>query len=205
MEEDLKLFDYVFINNNAPRTLVLLHGTGGDKHDLLFFNELLDKKYNLIGLQGNVTENGMPRFFKRISFGVFDQENIKEESEKLQKFIVAFKTKYLLPNENIFALGYSNGANMLLATLFYYPESISNLILLHPMLPFIPEDKSLKLSDHTIFITSGKNDQMISENDSNEVVTVLTSLNAKIVAKQYSGGHELTQSEILDIVEFLKY
>src|SRR5260221_8500204 len=91
MEEASKLFDHIFIDNHAERTLFLLHGTGGSREDFLFLNDALKKKYNLVGIQGNVDEHGLSRFFKRLSVGVFDQKNIREETEKLQRFMNAWR------------------------------------------------------------------------------------------------------------------
>lgn len=60
---------------NAP-TLILLHGTGGDESDLLPLSQLLNPKYNVLSIRGEVSENGMNRFFKRHGEGQYDIEDL---------------------------------------------------------------------------------------------------------------------------------
>lgn len=196
------IFDYTFIDNNASKTLVLLHGTGGSKSDFLFLDDALSNSINLLSLQGNILENGMSRFFKRIAAGIFDQNNIMEESEKLQIFIKEWCEINHINSSDLIFLGYSNGANMILATLFYYPTLIITAALLHPMLPFSP--KSISLKDKSFFITSGQEDEMVSPIDQVKLIELLQSLGATIVQKQYPGGHGISELEMQDLLNYLK-
>lgn len=202
MEENLETFKYSQIDNGAKKTLFLLHGTGGDEHDLLFLDDFFGKKYNLVGLRGNVQEKGMNRFFRRVSFGVFDQENIKEEAGKLGTFIRSWMDKHNINTEDLGYLGYSNGANMLCAMLFYYPQLMKNLVLLHPMLPFEPEVKQ-SYKDTKAFVSVGLQDQMISPVESKKIIDTLMNLGVDCTVKEYDSGHEITEQEIKDVVEFL--
>lgn len=201
MSTDLQLFDYTFINNNAEKTLFLFHGTGGSKEDFLFLDELLLQKYNLVGLQGNVLEQGMARFFKRISHGVFDQENIKLETYKLQKFLKVWSAKYSVSAKQMSFLGYSNGANMLLCMLFYYPELIHKVVLLHPMIPI--KKKYPDLVDSSIFVSFGKNDPFLSNDEQQVLIQTLQHTKATLFIKEYEGGHEISNQEMQDVLSFL--
>jgi phospholipase/carboxylesterase len=205
MINDLTLFEYEYIDNQAERTLFLLHGTGGNKHDLLFFDDLLYKRYNIVGLQGNVLEYGMPRFFKRLSPGVFDQESIKQETRKLQLFITAWTVQKEISLKSCYFLGYSNGANMLLALLFYVPSCIHSVALLHPMMPFMIEPQSIDLSNHTAFISIGISDKMIPRHLGHQVSESLEAQHATVILKEYEGGHEVSEQEITDTLQFLAY
>jgi phospholipase/carboxylesterase len=191
---DIELFEHTYIDNGAERTLFLLHGTGGGKEDFLFLDKHLKQKYNLVGVLGNEDEHGMRRFFKRKGFGVFDQENIKLESEKLSRFVQEWR------GERYF-LGYSNGANILLACLFYYPDVFKKLVLLHPMLPFKPEVR--ELSDVEIFLSMGIYDEMIVKEERDAVLKMLKKLKVKMILKEYEGGHEVSEQELRDVVEYL--
>lgn len=201
--DDVMLFRHMVVDNRAERTLFLLHGTGGNEQDFLFLNEILGASYNLIGLQGNVNENGMPRFFKRSSIGVFDEENIRVESNKLQRFVLSWMKTQKTIFEHLYFLGYSNGANILLASLFYYPHLFKNLLLLHPMLPFSVTSGSLDLSRHRIFVSMGAHDQMVSRVLQKEVIETLQSCGASVTSKEYRQGHEICDQEIKDAVAFL--
>lgn len=199
-----QLFDFVAVDNKAERTLFLLHGTGGSKEDFLFLNDELKNKYNLVGLQGNIDEDGMGRFFRRYAPGVFDKENIKEEATKFNIFVSQWMVSHNFSAEQLFFLGYSNGANMLLASLFYYPELMRNLILLHSMLPIDIKPGSLNLKQHKIFISNGIVDPIISRIERFEVIQTLQSCGAQLSTKEYQSGHEISNQEIRDVVLLLQ-
>jgi phospholipase/carboxylesterase len=204
MSDKLKLFDYTHLDNKADRTCFLLHGTGGTKEDFLFLDEYLGDTYNLVGLQGNCDEHGYARFFRRLAAGVFDQESIRTESQKLYEFIKAWCDTYATTINKLCFLGYSNGANILLATVFYYPEVLKNLVLMHPMLPFKIEAGSLNLSLHHMFISNGADDSMVSAAQQLELVQLLKSCQARVSARTYLSGHEIHPQEITDAVTFIR-
>lgn len=198
----LELFQYIHIDNNSDQTLFLFHGTGADENDLLFLEKYLNKKYNIVSLRGNVDENGLLRFFRRFSDGSFDQDNIKIETDKLKKFLNEWYRVKKISTDSCKFLGYSNGANMLLATLFYYPNLFNNLTLLHPMLPFKPNINQ-NLSKLTAFISMGLYDQIIPTNKGLEVVAYLESCKANVRVHKYDSGHEITKEELEDIINYL--
>lgn len=202
MQKNLELFKHTYIDNASEKTLVLLHGTGGDEYNLLFFDDILQKKYNLLGLRGNVDEDGMTRFFRRFEMGVFDQENIREETSKLHDFLNAWTFQYKISIDKLSYLGYSNGANMILATLFYFPNLIYRAALLHGMLPFTPK-KKIDLSTHSLFVSYGLYDQMIPASDSKKMIQTLESFHADVSIHEYQSGHDVTQQEVRDIATYL--
>lgn len=196
------LFDHTYIDNQVSRTLVVLHGTGGSKSDFLFFDQLLNHSFNILALQGNLSEHGLSRFFKRLAMGVFDQESIKKESKRLHEFMTNWQKKYGQKPEDYVYLGYSNGANMILATLFYFPSLITTAVLLHPMLPFTPTAVSLK--EKRLFITHGLDDALVSQQQQDAVTNVLKEKSALIIKKDYPAGHQLSNQEIQDVTAFLE-
>jgi phospholipase/carboxylesterase len=145
----------------------------------------------------------MLRFFNRFERGQFDQESIKEETQKLHQFIESFMKEYSIQIEDIMFLGYSNGANMILAQLFYYPQDIYKAVLLHPMLPFTPQD-DLDLHHTSILLTIGKNDELIPYNESVQLIEVLNKHHVSVTMKEYISGHMLTQEELDDVSLFLQ-
>lgn len=205
MSKPLQYFDYAHLDNQADRTLFLLHGTGGSKQDWLFLDDHLNHTYNLVSLQGNVDENGQARFFKRLEFGVFDQDSIKQEADKLQQFITAWMHQRHVTTDELTFLGYSNGANMILATLLLYPPLITTAVLLHPMLPFPVQPDSLNLSDHTVFATVGTNDPMVSKSAQEALIEVLRDSQAQLIWHEYPGGHQVTAQEMSDLLAFLQH
>jgi phospholipase/carboxylesterase len=71
-------------------TLLLLHGTGGDENDLIPITRMLQiPNASILSPRGKVLENGMPRFFRRLSEGVFDIEDLKFRTNELADFVLA--------------------------------------------------------------------------------------------------------------------
>lgn len=194
-------FHHIFIDNNATQTLFLLHGTGGDERDLVPLVKSLDTTFNFVGLRGNVSENGMNRFFERTDEGIFNQANIAEESRKLSEFLQTWYKEFEVSVNKVAFVGYSNGANMILAMSFLYPHLLNKAVVMHPMLPFIPTDGDLK--GKQFLLTYGENDQMITAEDSNRVRSTLESLGATVEVVSHYGGHEIQVGEVKALEDFL--
>src|SRR5690606_34628251 len=106
------------------RTLLLLHGTGGNENDLLPLANHIDPSANVLSVRGNVLENGMPRFFRRLAEGVFDEEDLIFRTKELNEFLDEAAEKYEFDRNNIIAVGYSNGANIAASLLFHYENAL---------------------------------------------------------------------------------
>ncbi|MBO1003344.1 alpha/beta hydrolase [Pseudogracilibacillus auburnensis] len=176
-------------------TLLLLHGTGGNERDLLPIAERIDANASVLGVRGNVLENGMPRFFKRIAEGIFDEEDLVFRTNELNKFLDEAAQKYDFDRNNIIAIGYSNGANIAASLLFHFEHALKGAILHHPMVPRrgvkIPD-----LSGKSVFIAAGTNDPICSPEESKELQLLLEKANAKVEIHWENKGHQLTWEEV---------
>ncbi|AWB46052.1 carboxylesterase [Paenibacillus sp. CAA11] len=178
---------------NAP-TLVLFHGTGGTERDLLGLGRLISRGSSLLGVRGNVLENGMPRFFRRLAEGVFDEEDLVYRTKEIYDFLGQAAADYELDREKLVAVGYSNGANIIGSLLFHYQDAFRGAILHHPMVPI----RGLQLPDLSgipIFIGAGKNDPLCAPSETEELQKLLEDAGAKVTVHWESFGHQLTQSE----------
>src|SRR3546814_43886 len=113
--------------------VLLLHGTGGDENDLLPIGGMVAPGSALLSPRGKVLEGGMPRFFRRLAEGVFDQEDVRRRAHELADFVGEAREAYGLPPP--VALGFSNGANVAAAVLLLRPEVLAGAALLRPMVP----------------------------------------------------------------------
>src|SRR5258706_13352737 len=103
--------------------LLLLHGTGGDENDLLQLGEMVSPGSALLSPRGKVLEHGMPRFFRRLAEGVFDEDDVRQRANELADFVADACKRYDLTAP--IALGYSNGANIAAAMLPLPPQSLA--------------------------------------------------------------------------------
>src|SRR5207245_1707060 len=147
-------FIHEFIPGSSPRTLLLLHGTGGNERDLISLGRELDQNASLLSPRGKVLENGMPRFFRRLAEGVFDLEDLQKRTHELADFVKAAAKHYKIDINKIVAVGYSNGANIAASMLLLRPEILSAAILFRAMVPLVPETQP-DLSSVRVWIGAG--------------------------------------------------
>ena len=122
-----------------PRGLsLLLHGTGGDENDMIPLGRDLDPTAALLSPRGNVLENGMPRFFRRLAEGIFDEEDVIRRAHELADFVGAAAARYEFDPKHVTAVGYSNGANIAAAILLLRPEVLAGAVLFRAMVPLVP-------------------------------------------------------------------
>lgn len=194
---------YKFSRKKDAITLLLLHGTGGNEHDLVPLANYFGSDINVLSLRGNVSENGMPRFFKRLQMGVFDENDLEFRTHEMVSFINELAKKENFDTSKIIALGYSNGANIAGATLFLYPSFLAGAILFRPMLPF--QNREIKgKTTARVFLSSGKNDTMVSETEIENYVDKLTAAGFLVTNRALNTGHNLTQEDIDLAVEWFE-
>src|SRR6185503_14706651 len=104
-------FIHEFVPGSSPRTLLLLHGTGGNERDLIPLGRELDPNAALLSPRGKVLENGMPRFFRRLAEAVSDLEDLKYRANELADFVTAAANHYGFALDTLVGVGYSNGAH----------------------------------------------------------------------------------------------
>ncbi|MBA9028309.1 alpha/beta hydrolase [Peribacillus huizhouensis] len=187
--------------NPLKPTFLLLHGTGGNELDLLPIAGKIDKEASILSVRGNVLENGMPRFFRRLAEGVFDEEDLKFRTKELNEFLDETAQKYNFDRNNIFAIGYSNGANIAASLLFHYQNALKGAILHHPMVPIKGMDLP-DLSGKSVFITAGTNDPLISPLESVELQSLLEKAEASVELHWENRGHQLTIEEVESAAEW---
>ncbi|WP_096270776.1 alpha/beta hydrolase [Paucisalibacillus globulus] len=181
-------------NPDKP-TLLLLHGTGGTEQDLLPLAEIIDKEANVLSVRGNVLENGMPRYFKRLAEGVFDEEDLIFRTQELNEFLDEAAVKYEFDRNNIVAVGYSNGANIAASLMFHYQDALRGASLHHPMVP----RRGIELPDLTgthAFISAGTNDPICPAQESEDLKELLENAGANVKIHWEDRGHQLTISEV---------
>jgi predicted esterase len=176
-------------------TLLLLHGTGGNENDLIPLGQRLMPEANLLSPRGKIREQGMPRFFRRLAEGVFDQEDLKFRTEELADFIQAASEEYTLDPGKILAVGYSNGANIAASLLLSQPERLAGAVLFHPMVPFMPETRP-NLQGRPIFISAGRNDPIVPVQNTTQLASLFQAAGAEVTLHWHNEGHTLASDEV---------
>ncbi len=196
-------FLHEFVPGNSNRTLLLLHGTGGNERDLIPLGRELDPDAFLLSPRGKILENGMPRFFRRLAEGVFDLEDLKTRTNELADFVAAAVRHYNLTADNIVGVGYSNGANIAASMLLLRPEIMHAAILFRAMVPLIP-DKLPDLSSVHVWIGAGDQDPIVPASETKRLIELLRRAGADVTIRFFDAGHGLTNSEVETASQWLR-
>jgi phospholipase/carboxylesterase len=188
-----------FIHRLMPATrhevppLLLLHGTGGDENDLLPLGGMIAPGAALLSVRGKVLENGMPRFFRRLAEGVFDEADVVARAHELADFIDAARQAYDLPAP--IAVGYSNGANIAAALLLLRPQSLRGSVLMRAMVPLSAPPQP-DLSGKAVLMLSGAQDPIIPPANGERLAAILAAAGADVERHVVPVGHQLSQADV---------
>jgi predicted esterase len=185
----------------AP-TLLLLHGTGGNEHDLLELGALLWPGAGCLSPRGRVLEQGMPRFFRRLAPGVFDLQDLQLRTSELAGFVAAAAGIYAFDPGRVVAVGYSNGANIAANLILEHPGVLAGAVLFHAQLPREPLDVP-DLAGLPVFLSGGLKDPLISPAQSEQLATALRKAGAMVTLHWSPGGHSLGSTETAAAREWL--
>jgi phospholipase/carboxylesterase len=196
-------FVHEFVPGKSSRTLLLLHGTGGNERDLIPFGRELDPNASLLSPRGKILENGMPRFFRRLAEGVFDLEDLRRRTNELADFVGAAVRHYELDANHLVSVGYSNGANIAASMLLLRPEIMNAAILFRAMVPLVP-DKLPNLSSVRVWIGAGDQDLVVPASEAKRLAELLRRAGADVAIRFAKAAHGLTSDDVITARDWLK-
>ena len=194
---------YVPPKADDRRTLLLLHGTGGDENDLIPLGEMLAPDAGFLSPRGTVLERSAARFFRRLSEGVFDLEDLHARTKDLIAFIGAAAGEYGFDPHQVVAVGFSNGANIAASVLLTSANTLSAAVLFRPMVPFIPDDP-VTLVGTRVFIGAGEGDPIVPAAHSERLAELLQVCGADVTLTWQPGGHTLTRADVAAAYDWLE-
>ena len=194
---------HVFQQSTSLRTILALHGTGADEHDLLGLARALDADASILSPRGMFLENGMNRFFERYPDGTFNEESIDTAVDELAGFIAAAIAEYGIDASNVFGTGFSNGANTLSALLVRRPELLVGAALFGSTVPYAHIDP-VDLSNKRIWLANGDVDSYAPVEVSERWVEQLLGLGADVTWLRHLGGHQISPEHVRLIADELQ-
>jgi predicted esterase len=184
------------------RTLLLLHGTGGDENDLLPLGRMVAPGAARLSPRGRVLERGAPRWFRRLAEGVFDEADVVARANELADFVEAAADAYGFAPESLIAVGFSNGANIAAAVLLLRPGVLSAAALLAPMVPLRPE-APVDLAGTRVLIGAGRRDPIAPPEQAEALARLLADSGAEVDLSWHEGGHQLDRTTLAALRDWL--
>jgi phospholipase/carboxylesterase len=185
--------------SRAP--LLLLHGTGGNEHDLLDLGRTIGPDRALLSPRGKVLEGSAPRFFRRLAEGVFDEADVVRRAHELADFVAAARSRYGLGAP--IAVGYSNGANIAAAILLLRPEALAGAALLRPMVP-LSDPPPGAIDGAPVLMLSGLADPIARPENAGRLATLLAGRGAKVDHQALPMSHGLGAMDVKAAATFLE-
>ena len=176
-------------------TLLLLHGTGGNEDDLLSLGGAILPGAALLSPRGRSLDEGYPRFFRRLREGVFDEQDLIARTHELADFVADSASRYKFDPAKVYALGYSNGANIAAALLLLRPETLAGGVLLRAMVPLVPPAVP-NLSGRRVFLAAGQADPMIPADNVKKLAELLKVAGADVTLSVHACGHGLEPDDV---------
>ena len=173
--------------------LLLLHGTGGDENDLLGLGKMISPGSALLSPRGRVLEHGMPRFFRRLAEGVFDEDDVRRRARELGEFVDESRQRYGIAAP--VAVGFSNGANIAAALLLLEPDVLAGAILLRAMVP-LSDPPTANLGGKQVLLLSGQADPIVPASNSAKLAALLSQAGARVTHRVLPAGHQLSQADV---------
>ena len=198
--------DLGFIHRFAPGRdasrppLFLLHGTGGDQHDLVPLAERLAPGAAILSPRGKSLEDGLARFFRRSRDGKWDIDDLKGRTAELADFLRRARAAYQMARP--IALGYSNGANIGWSLLLKEPAALAGAILMRAGLQFDPRPLP-DLRRVPVLLLTGRHDELIPIEQAGLLAALLGEAGANVTYEVLPSGHELTDEDLKLAAEWL--
>ena len=181
--------------SGAP-VLLTLHGTGGNEQEITALAAYLDPRASVLSPRGRVSEGGANRWFRRLGEGVFDVDDVILRAGELAAFIAAARTEYGIEDAPLIAVGFSNGANIGLATALLHPEALTRVVAFSGMHPFADREVSGSSQGVELLLLNGDQDPMAPATSVARLEEVATARGAPVTRHRRPGGHGIDQGEL---------
>lgn len=175
-------------------TIVALHGSGADEMAILPLARQLDASARIVAPRGRIMQNGERRWYRKTSPISFDQASVRFEAQAFAGFLDGLRRDGLIAPERTLFLGYSNGANLLAATMLLHPGRIRLAVLLRAM-SVLESPPKADLSAARILILSGEMDQTYGLYGA-MLGDLLTRNGAAVTLDTLDSGHECGDADV---------
>ena len=179
----------------AP-VLLTLHGTGGDEREITALAAHLDPRASVLSPRGRVSEAGANRWFRRLREGVFDVDDVIARAAELAAFITAARETYALTDAPLTAVGFSNGANIALATALLHPGVLTRVVAFSGMYPFGDRDPMGDVTGVEVLLLNGSSDPMAPSTSVDVLERTASAHRASVTRHTRAGGHGIDASEL---------
>lgn len=191
---------------NAP-LLVLLHGYGSNDADLFSFAEYIPASFHVVSLRAPLTmgENSFawfPIHFTESMERWTSPEEVKKASDYINAFLIYYIAKHDFDNENLYLMGFSQGA-MLSYAVGLATKNVKGIAALSGYIdPRVVKRTNTSLS--SIYVSHGTEDMVVPYAWAEQSVEVLKDYGLSPEFYSYPQAHGINQDNLISIVQWLQ-
>jgi phospholipase/carboxylesterase len=195
------------ITSSTP-VLILLHGYGSSESDLISLAPRLDKRFLIFSLRAPYETKQGGYCWCRLDFlpdrqFAYDFNEAIKSRQMILSFISNACRAYKADSNNVFVLGFSQGAMMSFELALSAPSKLRGIIALSGRL--MPESNRssadwTKIRGLGFFIGHGTSDDVVACGDSEKAASILKSKKVpSVVLRKYPMRHAISNEELADI------
>ena len=193
------------------KVIYLIHGYGADKNDLFSFANYLPESLTVIAMQATFSMPfGEGGAWYSLELGpngehLSNVEQAKYSVKEIESFIHASTASYGLDKDNIFVLGFSQGAILTYSMVLNNPDKFKYVL---PLSGFImdeimPESFDKDYSNLDFYSAHGTMDGVISIERGRTGGALLKKLDIKHIYHEFPAAHSIAQKEFEEVIEWL--
>ncbi|MDR4947270.1 alpha/beta hydrolase [Neobacillus cucumis] len=192
-----------------PKTLVpgkkfpalfVMHGIGSNEHNMLSLVNGLEDSFYIFSIRGHLSQGPGFAYFTIQGYGKPHREVFDEGINKLADFIDYASANYPIDPEQVYLMGFSQGAIVSMTLALTIGNKIKGIMALSGYIPqFVKEEYKINLGKHlSVFISHGEYDQVLPYEWGKENVEYFTKLGVPVTFKTYPEGHTVSEKNLQD-------
>lgn len=195
---------------STSKCIIMLHGVWSNEEDLFALAPAFSPEDYIFSLRGVDTLAPGKYAWYRVDFStgkpVYRYADVERGYESIVGYISDIAAKYSIRSEQIYLLGFSQGAIMSSYTLWRSPEKIAGIITLSWRILTEIDTSDIREERYEgkrIFIWHGVEDSMISVTSTGGMTAFARALSIEPTLKFYNAGHTITREELTDVITWL--
>lgn len=197
------------MNPGASPVLVLLHGMGGNKTDLMSLGTMLEAQFSVLSVRAPIImpEGGHSWYNVRFAPSpIIDSDQAEASRLMMIDFLNDAMQRYKLEPNGVFLAGFSQGAIIAASVSLTRPDLVAGLVMMSGRIlsQFKTQVASrTDLERLNVFVAHGRNDQRLPLFHAHETRDWLEDLGVNLTYQEYPSGHEIAANEYRDVARWL--
>ena len=185
--------------------LFVMHGIGSNEHNMLSLVNGLEDSFFIFSVRGHLTQGPGFAYFTIQGYGKPHREVFDEGIKKLTNFIDYASINYELDPEQLYLLGFSQGAIVSMTLALTLGNKIKGVVALSGYIPqFVKEEYRINPGKHlSVFISHGEYDQVLPYEWGKENVDCFTELGVPVNFRSYPEGHTVSEKNLQDFQSWI--